>query len=74
MAALGDPKYALAIGMRNENGDNVTKTFNYINLKIGSASAGYDVDQVAAIAEKIASIASATYRSSAITAQYEIET
>lgn len=73
MATIGDPRYGVAISMRSPDGDNLTKTFNYVNLKIGSSASGYEVNQIYDIASKIASLAGAEYRSSAIVAQFNIE-
>lgn len=74
MATLSDPRYGISISMKNPNNDeNTTKTFNYVNLKIGNSTSGYDTNQIYAIASKIVSLSGGSYRSAAVVAQFNIE-
>lgn len=70
---LSDPKLGLSISMRNASGENLTKTFNYVNLTIGTAQespSGYTAADCMEFVEAITNLTGFVYRSAAITAQY----
>lgn len=73
---LSDPRLGLSISMKNSSDENLTKTFNYVNLTIGTnqeSPSGYTAADCMEFVDAIVSLTGYSYRTAAITAQYLFE-
>ena len=72
MATIGEPRYNLSAGLTGTSQDNYTRTFSYLNMRIGSASSGYVADDIVEFAEAVASLTGGTLNTLNINAQYPV--